>query len=302
LTNKKERQQPLRTTPAGVKRFVPPEKQETFSVLCLSWWFLDSPILSPAGRESFIGFLERQLPEALPKRYGLYEPPQHVYAETGKTHLLQFLNEHAHDFVIWYPHRPVTSVHLALPKTVGGTKLGFRTNLLEIEIESAVLSQPGWAENLHLLWRKLSGTLRPIYGDIRVLGGRSRRGAAVYITPAEDDAEDALPLTKGWWWRGVPKSLGCAVVLGEEYQKLWPAFLSDASIENGLAFVTDSDWSSTKDLSERVGRPPKSIEMRKQAKNQRQQEYPAVWPFGPPFDPPRDQPEVRPRSKFLGLF
>ena len=92
--------------PPGVKRFLSPRAKETFDVLSLSWWFMDSPIESRAGREQFAAFLERSLPECLPKRYGLYEPPQNVYADTGRGHFLQFWEENLHDMIVWYPHRP----------------------------------------------------------------------------------------------------------------------------------------------------------------------------------------------------
>jgi hypothetical protein len=61
--------------PSGVKRLMLPRNSETFEVVSMSWWFLDSPLESREGRERFINLLERMLPEALPKRYGVYEPP-----------------------------------------------------------------------------------------------------------------------------------------------------------------------------------------------------------------------------------
>jgi hypothetical protein len=70
--------------PSGVKRFMSPRRKEVFDVLSLSWWFLDSPIESREGRERLLNLFERLLPEALPKRYGSYEPPQLIYAQSGK--------------------------------------------------------------------------------------------------------------------------------------------------------------------------------------------------------------------------
>lgn len=109
-------------TPAGVKRVVPPAKQETFSVLSFSWWFLESSLLSCVGLETFVSLFEKLLPETVPKRYGLYEPPQHVYTETGKPHLLQFLEENAFDMKVWYPHGPVSSVYWGSPSRQGPAK------------------------------------------------------------------------------------------------------------------------------------------------------------------------------------
>ena len=110
--------------PSGVKRFLSPRAREAFDVLSMSWWFLDSPIESRDGREQFVAFLERSLPECLPKRYGLYEPPQNVYADTGREHFLQFWDENLHDMIVWYPQRPVVSVHFGLPNPKGAAQAG----------------------------------------------------------------------------------------------------------------------------------------------------------------------------------
>jgi len=295
-----DKQEDTTITPSGVKRFVPPPRYEkTFSVLCFSWWFLESPLLSATGRESFLALLERLLPEALPRRYGLYEPPQHMYAETGRAHLLRFMERNVHDFVVWYPHRPITSLYLGHPDPVGASKLGFRTNHLEIEVESAVLKQPGWSDNLQRLWKELSRLLMPIYGEVRILGGRQRRGGTVFGISKTEAGDE---LTKSWWWRGVPKRLGNAVVLGEAYQKLWPAFLSKASLEARLAFASTADWAANRDLSKDVGSPPRSITLRREPEKPRDKEYPREWPFGEPFDPPRPRSEKSFLKKLRDLF
>lgn len=138
-------------------------------------------------------------PEALPKRYGLYEPPQHVYAETGMEHFLRFLDENLHDMKVWYPRRPVASVHLGMPNPVGAHNLGFRTNHLSIEIEKNAVSEPGWATTLKRFWRKASQLICPIYGDVRILQNYQWMGATV-------SAGQQHPV-KSWWWAGIPEEL-----------------------------------------------------------------------------------------------
>ncbi len=271
-------------TPAGVSRFSPPPKQKSFSIIRFSWWFLGDALLDRAKRELFLGMLERQLPEAMPKRYGLYEPPQHVYAETGKEHFKKFLDENLDDLIVWYPRRPVISVYPKCPKPLGASRQGFRSNSLEIEIESTALNQPGWSENLRRFWQQMSWLLRPIYGDVRKIGGYVRHGAAVYVVAGSLERFDQT--TRSWFWRGIPYRLGQAVVLGEDYQRFWPDFVAKAEIENGLAFASTADWSSEEDLSERVGSPPPTLTLCPGEGMGRSQEYPVVWPFGPVFDPP----------------
>ena len=80
------------TLPSGIKRFVKPEGSENASVLSMSWWFVEGPI--PRGEFGrLLDALETELPEALPRRYGRFEPPEHAYAETGREHFLKFLGE-----------------------------------------------------------------------------------------------------------------------------------------------------------------------------------------------------------------
>ena len=275
-------QEDTATTPRGVKRFIAPHKQETFSVLSMSWWYLESPLASTAGRKSLVEFLERGLPEALPRRYGSHEPPQFLYEETGKNHFLDYLDKNAYGLLIWYPHRPIVAVHFRLASPPGGTKLGFRTHHLEIDIESAVLAQPGWSEALDVFWRGLSKIISPIYGEVRTLGGRTRRGGTIYIAPAKGSGLPIQRPTKAWWWKGVPANLGCAVVLGKEYQDLWQSFVQKASIEDGLAFASTEDWKSPRDLSEEIY-IPSSILMSSEASRQQGRKYPEAWPFSSPF-------------------
>ena len=73
---------------------MPGKTEKTFSVLSFSWWFLDDVMLNEKGRLSFLTLLEKWLPEALPKRYGEYEPPQHLFAKTGVKHLERFMGRH----------------------------------------------------------------------------------------------------------------------------------------------------------------------------------------------------------------
>src|SRR5712664_373891 len=139
--------------------------------------------------------------------------------------------------------------------------------------------------------------LNPFYGEVRILHGRQRRGGTVFVT-----TKDRPDATLGWWWRGVPKQLGCAVVVGADYQKIWPEFLSHATLERNLAFADLPEWDSREDLSNRVGAPPHPISLRGSEGLGGKQEYPAVWPFGEPFDPPKPRSGGSLMTKFRDLF
>lgn len=276
--------------PAGVTRFIRPKKSKTFSVLNLSWWFLNDSMLNPPGRKAFLSLLGGLLPEALPKRYGSYEPPQHLLAKTGLAHLERFMGNHLDDVMVWYANPPVADVNVSCPKPIGPSEKGFRTNLVEIGVESSVLAQPGWAENLRQLWRQMTFLLRPIYGEVRTEDGYSRHGGGIYFsaTALEKMRKEYAHITRSWFWRGIPRRLGHAVVLGKEYQRLWPAFMKRATREKGFAFATTPDWSDKNDLLKFVGRAPKAITLMPGEGLGPAQKYPQSWPFDPPFVPGKD--------------
>jgi hypothetical protein len=271
-------------TPAGVKRYVPPKGEKKFSVLSFSWWFMTDVLTKHEGREAFLDLLEKCLPEALPKRYGTFEPPEYKLEETGREHLEGFLGAHLDDIIVWYPQRPVTKVHVGCPNPAGGDAQGFRSNLLEIEIESAVLDQPGWKQALDRLWHEMTRLLEPIYGQVHTVHSRVRMGATVGMTAADFlKIMNFAEITRSWFWRGIPRKLGHAVVLGREYQKLWPVFLRHAVMDGGFAFATTMSWETDEDLGDVFGAAPNELVLLPGEGMGDKQEYPKVWPFGPPF-------------------
>ncbi len=244
-------------TPCGVKRYRPQRRSERFSILALSWWFTEGPILTHSGLEHFVGLLERLLPEAMPRRYGLFEPPQHQYSETGREHFLGFLHENLDGIFVWYPHRPVVGVSMSCSPNWGARRQGFRANHVAVKVEAEVLRQPGWDVALDRFWRAGSQAIRPYYGDVRTLEGFLRWGATY-----GSDTDTAFHPVMGPWWAGIPHTAGHAIVLGEPYLALWPRFADVAQVADGLAFLSTNDWTSPGEVSSLVGGVPDELAQR----------------------------------------
>lgn len=273
--------------PSGVKRYQPKKRDERFSILRLSWWFTDSPLLTKQGLEKFIQLLECQLPEALPKRYGLFEPPQHLYSETGRDHFLNLLINNVSPGIVWYPNRPVVGVNQLCSNQWGMTNQGFKANYFQISLEHSILQQPGWSTEIRSFWRNASKIVRPFYGDVRTLNNFLRMGP----TYAADIKTDFHPV-RGPWWKGIPRKLGQAAVIGNPYTKHYPEFMRIAELENGLAFLSNENWKYSNDIAKKIGGVPKNISQRRNPKRIKKrvgrmkmstiewnEDYPSTWPF-----------------------
>ena len=200
------------TTPAGVRRFVKPRASEVLDALELSWFSTNENMRTRHWFDEFVRLLERELPEALPVRYGRWEPPPHRLRELGREHLVDFLvevygNPAELGGAVGYPHRPVLNVNLCLG--AGASRHGWRADRLTIDIHAAVLQQPGWATALKRLWQRLAHVTLAFYADARTLRNQRPGGATV----SEYLAADHHPVC-WWFWAGIPRDGGIAVAVG----------------------------------------------------------------------------------------
>jgi hypothetical protein len=255
----------------------------------MSWWFSDTFFNTKEDVGRLINIFRTKLPEALPKRYGLYEPPQHKLAETSIEHFTDFVWDNLGDIIVWYPNRPVINVHIGYSKDRINKRLGFRSNYLEIEIEQSVLLQKGWAKSLKDLWQEISLLINPFYGDVRTIKGNLWTGAR----SASDIDTEFHPIRAGFW-RGVPLTLGQSVVLGEPYNDKWPEFIKKAKKSEGIYFLDTENWIDEKEIADDIIKIPREISHKHIPKWTKgihcgysqnwNEEYPQIWPFDKPED------------------
>ncbi|MFK7984820.1 MAG: hypothetical protein AB8I08_02240 [Sandaracinaceae bacterium] len=208
--------------------------------------------------ESFLDTLRTQLPEALPRRYGEFEPPQHQLAEMGNTHLVDYLLERLEGAVVLYPSAPVASLSISTHREPlwirhCGRK-ALRAHCVRLCIERSVLEQPVWARGLSTVFRDVS-------------------------TWWSNGQTEQHPV-RSWWWCGVPRTLGHASVIGEPYVGAWPRFVEQAERRGELAFLSNPDWSTPDDVSARIGEVPASLAQPAEAEGQPPPyTYPPLFPF-----------------------
>jgi hypothetical protein len=194
--------------PSGIKRVTAIEKTERFSAVILSWWFNHGALREEENLIKLLNEMERTVPEALPRRYGLYEPPQDKFS--SKDEFVSFLKKNIDDTVVWYPSKPVIDVNLVVPKEIGPEKWGYRFSHLSIEIDSAVLTMPGWRVSINRFFKNISQLFDPFYGDMRIIHQLIRWGNNYGV---DGETEDH-PIVGGAW-NGMPRKSGFGLVLGD---------------------------------------------------------------------------------------
>lgn len=275
--------------PSGINRFVHPkrERDERFSIIEMSWWFGENLLAQEKILDKLIDYFENKLPEALPKRYGEYEPPQFKFENTGKEGLKKYLSEHIGQHAVWYPTKPVVGVNFSLLKDWGFShkqgKQYFSVNHLSIGLDSSALNQPGWKEHLLGVFKDISLLLKPFYGDVRLLHNHIHHGG----TYSSDHKSEEHPIA-GSKWMGIPKVLGQAVVIGDPYLEYFPKLRDKGELIDSLCLISTQDWLSTKNINSIIGDVPKEIAQVKPHKlfmtfeeslNRAEEEFPPIFPF-----------------------
>lgn len=224
--------------------------------------------------------MEKHIPEALPRRYGLYEPPKEIFTTLDSFN--NFLLENINDSIVWYPTKPVDYVHLSIPKPIGPTRIGYRFGHFSISIDAAVLSMVGWETEIIRLFKNISEIIAPFYGDIFILNNYIRTRTVSY----SDDKTEKHPITS-WWWNGIPRESGLALVLGKpilEYLKMNREY---DSLGNGCKLFIKNIEDKNDEIYKDIKIPnnlfqPKAIFFNLFNSGGFTGVYPKIWPFDGP--------------------
>jgi len=213
--------------PSGVKKIsYDPPKGKYKTLISLIWYFDDVKFYQSNKIVQFVDLLEKYMPDALPRRYGEYEPPKNKYAETGKEHLIEFLKNESNP--VWYATKPFTHLFISVPNIEKETQECLQNNLIqkdinpqsfygkaqskyrcgkiELQMFQEIFLQPDWNLAVKRLFLEMSKLLNPFYAEI--IG--KQPGA---ISAAQYIKRQKKGLIRSWWWRGIPRDLGYAVIM-----------------------------------------------------------------------------------------
>lgn len=261
--------------PSGIHRFVKSGPAEEASLVSMCWWFIEGPIIQESNFGLLLDVFKVELPEALPRRYGQFEPPQSAYMESARDEFLSFLQENVRKRLpIWYPTAPVADVFFRIPDPIGEWKMGFRSAHLAITVDGSALEQPGWRLTLKRFWHETSHALRPFYGDVRTLRGYRRSRGSFWV--GKGTQRHPIP---SWFWRGIPAGPAHALVLGKPYTDLWPGAVEAGTKDSELVFVDTDEWTHSADVFSKIAQPPDSL-AQIPGHSPKERRYPQSWPFG----------------------
>jgi hypothetical protein len=264
--------------PSGVKRVLKVEKAERFSIIEISWWFNHDSLLKNNNLKLLLETIEKFIPEALPRRYGEYEPPREIF--TDITNFQEYFKDHIKNSIVWYPSKPVDYVSLGIPDFIGPMSRGYRFGHFAISIDAAVLTMPGWTTTMVRFIKSMSQILDPFYGDVYILKNQIRSRTV----SGSDGKTEQHPIAS-WWWNGIPRKLGIGLVIGKpllDYVKIEkPTFVLD----NGCKILLNEPFSEIQSTDVKIQDDilqPEPKEKPKYIVYGFNGLYPELWPFSGP--------------------
>lgn len=215
----------------GKLRAVPKAAAEEPGAVHLQWCFARD--LTDADGAKLVEVLQRDLPEALPRRFGTYEPLQGKLADHGAPAFAELFNG-VHT-VIWKGRRPhqwafanpsrgwgsalSEEERLKRTPTLGGRR-AFQPDTLKIEVDAAVADSEQWSQAIERLFRSVSSALRPFF-------------AGTLLQPADPEGWAFL---SGLYWLGLPSEPMWLTWVGPPYLDHLPPSPAPTKLGPGYAF------------------------------------------------------------------
>lgn len=183
-------EEPVPVLQTSNARNIWPRVSEYSPRVTLALWFPGGAAVRSL-REPLLQILQKQLPFALPARYGEQNPPEYALADAGLPAAAAFL-QHC-DRPVWFPSTPVCNVFLRDNAQGEEGKCGYFSLTVP---ESLYDGYPAWREALSRLLCSLCALYGAFFGQIV-------RG---------------VPGVAGGQWMGIPENLGEVCRFGGPYR------------------------------------------------------------------------------------
>lgn len=171
-------------------------------------WCADPGFLVGFG-ETFLEVLERHLPEALPTRFGTFEPPE--FRLDGDRAQFVKLWDDPRAAQLWYAKKPALGGGLSHPYPGAPSQPGVKAAHLGLSlVADGLLASPAWRACVVGLFRQLAASLNAFFG--RALVTR----VAETATEIQEHLRPGL-LGIGSRWLGLPRQAAWLTWLGPWY-------------------------------------------------------------------------------------
>ena len=253
--------------PSGVKKVSYDNlKGKNQPLISLIWYFEDVTFYKSKQIDKFVDLFDKYMPDALPRRYGEYEPPQYKFAETGKEHLIDFLKNEPSP--VCYATKPFTHLFISVPDIEKETKeylqnelyqkdinpqsfygkaqTKYRCGKIELQMLKEVFLQPDWNLAVKRLFVEMAKLLTPFYAEI--------------VEEKPHMIMQKKGLVRSWWWRGIPRDLGYAIILNDKYAQQCKRFQRIATKISHDLYIADCFCESNfNNVTKKVGAVPRAI-------------------------------------------
>jgi hypothetical protein len=221
-----------------------PARQARVATVDLTWCCLRDQVPDDAAAV-LIAAAERHLPEALPRRFGEYEPFQGRYAQVGRAGFCDAWQD-ATTPLFFSGTGLCLGGHLAARH---GCQFSNRFWSMSLSVLAEPLAEPRWRDAVRALFTTLAERLGAFYASAEVVRNQVWSGRSVFIdgkaerplrTLRARDGWMGLPPIPVWWsWLGAPYASEAALL---------PAARC-TSTGNGVLFES-SDTPVSRDASE----------------------------------------------------
>jgi len=198
-----------------VKRYRAPREERETDKLSLNWYF--SPSRWDGAAAEILAQVRRLCPEALPRRFGLFEPLQERYE--GPIEFVDFCRAEGWDHVFWKSSPPFFGGSVFGPDRPG-RKVGDgpQVGLFTVDLDGAALEDQAWRDTVVALFRSASASAGAFYACATLESGWTATSAnTLWMTAAAMSQRVLTPYTE---WLGLPPFSPWLSWYGQEYLPL----------------------------------------------------------------------------------
>jgi hypothetical protein len=213
------------------RRFVAPAKEERIRLVGLDW-YLPSVQSSRETAKVLLQTLRKTCPEALPTRFGTFEPLQHRMETNGESFVSvweEVSRVEYGDMFFWKTKSPFYGGDISFPDQREPRLAGVKRAIhFSMSVDGRALdAEPAWRETVVRLFVELARRLRAFYGV-----GYVQRNVIARRSIFFDTQSEGSPTLPGRWWLGLPPTPTWLAWFGAGYRNALEASVKDRASLN----------------------------------------------------------------------